>query len=217
MNKTNTNRNLWTRIASAMLAAIMAVGLTILPAQAACSIKKAEYEGNGKVEVKFTSKVTYPALKVTVKNSSGTKMSVKVIEKDDDDLEFKIKGFKAGQTYTYKISGIRKKGESKNSSVSGKITIPKSNGSVSVKKVEYDAEDREVDIEFAGKVQWKNPKVVIKNGKTDYVRKITDKGSDDIEVSVKALKKGVTYTYTISGIRKKGASKYGTVTGTFTY
>lgn len=94
----------------------------------------------------------------------------------------------------------------------------KTSKKVVVKEVDYDISDREVTFDFKNRVSWKKkPKVTIKdsNGK-NYVRYIIEKDNDDIEVKVKKLKVGKKYTYSISGVAKKGSKSYKKVKGTFT-
>lgn len=191
------------------------VAAAAMPAMASPKIKEAEYEGNGRVEVDFGSKVKYKNVKVTVKDSKGKAYSTKINEKDDDDLTFTIKKFKKGLTYTYKISGIKKKTEKNYSTITGKVKIPAATAAPKVKKVENDRKDKEVEFKFTTKVQWKAPKVTIKSGKTNYVVKIKEKDNDEIEVKVKSLTKGKKYTYKITGVRVNGTKAYKTVTGTF--
>ena len=179
-------------------------------------IKDTDYEGKGKVEVEFSGKVQYKNLKLTVTDKKGNKVSAKIVDKDSDDVTFKISNYKEGQTYYYKLSGVRRRGESKYTSVSGKVKIPKAPGGIPIHEVEYDRDDKEVSIEFDTDVEWKKPKVTITKDSVNYVRKIDDTDDDEIEVKVKALKKGTNYTCTISGIRAKGSSKYQTITFTFT-
>ncbi len=216
-NKWNQIKNMAT---SALMVSALVFGITAAPANAAAKIKEAEYEGKGKVEIDFFSKVEYKNLKVTAKDQSGKNVKVKIEDADDDDLTFKLKSFKSGSTYTYKISGIRKKGESKYGTIKGSIKIPKSGGSVPVEKVEYDAKDREVSFEFETKIEYKNLKVTISDGKKNYVTSIDDDDDEDflkdeVEVKVKKLKKGVMYHYTISGIKKAGDKKFTSISGNF--
>ena len=199
---------------AALFAFLILTGLTASPAKAA-AIDHTDYEGKGKIEVNFDTKVTYKDLKVTVKNASGKKMKVKIVEKDDDDLEFKIKNYKAGTKYTYTIKGVYSRGASTTKKLTGKIKIPKADGGLPLKEVDYDAKDKEVEIEFDCRVDWKNPKVTITRGSKDYVRAIEDKDNDGIEIKVKKLKAGKVYHYTITGISKKGSGKWTTVSGTF--
>ena len=199
---------------TALFAFLVITGLTASPVKAA-AINHTDYEGKGKIEVNFDTKVTYKDLKVTVKNASGKKMKVKIVEKDNDDLEFKIKNYKAGTKYTYTIQGVYTRGESTAKKLTGKIKIPKADGGLPLKEIEYDAQDKEVEIEFDCRVDWKNPKVTITRGSKDYVRTIEDKDKDGIEVNVKKLKSGKVYHYTITGISKKGSGKWTTVSGTF--
>lgn len=109
-----------------LTAIILLSSLTVLTANAAAALKKkAVYEGYGKVEVKFTSKVQWKSPKVTVKDSSGKSYKVKIREKDNDEIEFRILSYKQGVKYTYKITGVRKQGTSSYGTVSGTVTIPK--------------------------------------------------------------------------------------------
>lgn len=187
-----------------------------MPAMAAPKVKQTEYEGNGRVEVDFKSNVKYKNVKVTVKDNSGKSYATKIVEKDNDDLTFVIKNFAKGKTYTYTISGIKKKSEKNYSSIKGTVKIPGAASAPAVKEVDYDRGDREVEFEFKNRVQWKSPKVTISDGKTNYVIRINEKDSDSIEVKVKKLTIGKKYTYKISGVRIRGNSAYQTITGTFT-
>ena len=49
----------------------------------------------------------------------------------------------------------------------------------------------------------------------EYVRKIEETSRNEIEVKVNKLTAGKTYSFTVTGVRKKGTSEYVTVTGTF--
>ena len=186
-----------------------------VPAFAAPKVKKAEYEGKGRVEVDFNSKVKYKNVKVTVKDNKGATYSTTINEKDNDDLTFTIKNFKTGRTYTYTISGVKKNNESSYGKVTGKVTIPTPTTTPKVKEVDYDKGDREVEFEFTTRVQWKGTKVTITDGSKNYVTRIKEKDSDSIEVKVSKLTIGKKYTYKISGVRVKGANSYKAISGTF--
>ena len=82
------------------------------------------------------------------------------------------------------------------------------------KKVEYDGYG-EVDVDFVGRVQYRNVKVTVKdsNGKT-YKAVITERDSDDLSFRILDYKKGLKYTFTISGIKKRGEASFGKVRGT---
>lgn len=195
---------------SAFLISVAAFAVTVL---AAPTVKKTDYEGKGKFEIVFSGRVQYKNVKVTVKDAAGKKQRVKIVEKDRNDIEFRIKNYKPGKSYTYKIKGIRRYGEKKYSTISGKVRIPKAAGGIPIKEVEYDAKDRKVNIKFDTVVQWKNPKMTISDGVKNYVIRIDEYDRNEIEVIVSKLKSGVRYSWKISGIRKKGASGYKTITG----
>ena len=200
----------------AMLLAMLLLALCASPAMAAApKVKEADYEGNGVVEVDFNShKVTYKNAKVVVKDADGKKLGVKIIEKDDDDISFKVTGLKFGSKYTYTISGVRAGKSGSYGKVTGSFKMPSEKPAI--KKVEYDKRDKELEVEFATRVQFKDLKVTVKdqNGKALIVKKV-EKDSDDVEMKVAGMVKGQKYTVTISGVRVKGVGSYVSVKKTF--
>ena len=169
---------------------------------AAPDIKKIDYEGKGRIDIDFAQAVQYKNVKVTVKDANGKKYKVKI-------------SYKAGKKYTFTISGIRVKGETKYGSVKGSFKIPKQHYGITVKEVEYEKAEKKIEIEFLELVEWKSPKVKIKAGGKNYALGVKEKDANEITVKVKELTKGKTYSYSISGIRKKGNTKYVTLTGKF--
>ncbi len=202
----------------------MAVSLLALPAWAdsACSVPYmelgiigVEYESKGNVEVNFNQNVRYKNVKVKVKDSAGKTVPAVITGKARDDLDFRIKKYKMGETYTFKISGVSRCSEEIYQTIKGKVYITVVNGKVPVKTIGYDEKDREVEFSFAKAVQWKASKVEITDGKKKYSVKITEKNRKELEVKVKKLKKGKVYQFTITGIRKKGDTKYTKISGSF--
>jgi uncharacterized membrane protein YkoI len=116
----------WKRLLASMLALAMAFStLLVMPVSAAAPQKKGiKYEGYGKVELEFRSKVQWKNAKVTVKDSTGKAYSVKILNKDNDEIEFKILQFKQGQKYTCTVSGVRQGRSGSYGKVSGSVTIP---------------------------------------------------------------------------------------------
>ena len=208
------NRNTVRRMLATLMIMVWAT-IAAVPAFAAPKVRKAEYEGKGRVEVDFNSKVSYKNAKVTVKDNQGAGYRTTINEKDNDDLTFTIKKFKTGRTYTYTISGVKKSGEKSYGTVTGKVTIPAPTTTPKIKEVDYDKNDREVEFDFAAKVQWKGAKVTITDGSKNYVTRIIEKDKDSIEVKVSKLTIGKKYTYKISGVRVNGANSYKTISGTF--
>lgn len=90
---------------------------------------------------------------------------------------------------------------------------------INVKSVNYDYDDSDDDIEidFSSRIKLKsNAKVTVKDstGKS-YKAYIEDDDSNEIDIDVANLKANRKYTVTITGIKKSNASKYGTLTVTF--
>lgn len=217
MNTTMKRKTPLQRMLTLLLSLMLVLTMsgTAVFAASAPTIKDADYEGAGRVEVEFTGKVAWKNASVTVKDTAGKKYTATVIEKDSDEIEFKIKNYKRNTTYKFTIKGVAKKGTTSYTSVSGKVKIPAA-GKIVLDDVDYDSEDKEVEFEFKGKVQWKSPAVTItdSSGK-NYVTKILSKDKDSIEVKVKGMKEGKTYNYKITGIRKAGTKDYITLSGKF--
>ena len=71
-----------------------------------------------------------------------------------------------------------------------------------------------IKVEFHGKVRYKHVKVTVKdNDGKKYKVKSIKKDNDGIRFTIVKYKEGKTYKITISGIKKKGAGKYGKVSG----
>ena len=204
------------RMISMVLALAMILSLSVTVMAAAPVVEKTEYEGNGFVEVEFTRKVQYKNAKVTVKNAAGKKMTAIITEKDDDELTFHVKGLKSGAKYSYTISGVRAGRSGRYQSISGTFKVP--NRDPLIKEIEYDAKDREMEIEFVKRVQYRNLKVTIRDAAGNTVKcRIDEKNAKEIELVIPGgLKHGAKYTVTISGIRPRGSGSYGTVQGIFT-
>ena len=195
---------------------VAALLLSAVPAFAAsASIRRIEYEGSGKVEGEFKKDVQYKSAKVKVWDEDGKSYSVKISEKDEEDLTFKVSSIKAGKEYKFTISGVRAGRSGSYGSVSGYFETPSAK-KVSIRDLDYDREDRELEIEFNCKVQYKSLKVQVQDedGKS-YSVKVRDKDNDSVEVRISGLKKGVKYGVKVSGVRAEGADSYTSVSKTF--
>ncbi len=201
------------RILSTILALVVLLCMAVPALAAAPEMLRAQYEGRGYVDVDFKTKVQYKNASVTVKDPAGKTLTAKITDKDSDDLTFHVSGLKPGTTYSFAISGVRKGCSGTYGTVSGSFKTPKSE--LSVKKAAYDRRDGELELEFYGRVQYKNPKVVIKDttGKT-YTCQISELDRDEMEIGIKGLKSG-KYTVKITGIRLRGDTAYTSITAAF--
>lgn len=199
------------------------IALTIMmvcciPALAAGRIKKVEYKGDGRVEVEFSSKAAYGQAAVTVTDSKGEAVEASVVETDDDDLTFVISKVQLGETYSFTIDGVTVGNDAESGPIAGKIKVPTWTGVVPVKEVSYDENTQQVEIEFDARVEWETPSVVITSGAYNMVTGIDEYEDSEIEISVEELTKGVTYKYTINGLRKRNSKEaFGSVSGTFSF
>ena len=92
------NRNTVRRMLATLMIMVWAT-IAAVPAFAAPKVKKAEYEGKGRVEVDFNSKVKYKNVKVTVKDNKGAAYSTKINEKDEELWHSYRKGYYPGSHY----------------------------------------------------------------------------------------------------------------------
>lgn len=77
-----------------------------------------------------------------------------------------------------------------------------------VEDVDYEGKGV-VEVEFIGKVKYKNVKVTLKDNKgKKYSAKVLKRDRDDIKFRINKYKTGRTYTATISGVKKWSARKY---------
>ena len=179
----------WKRLLASMLAlAMMLSTLLVMPVNAAVPQKKRiKYEGYGKVEMEFRSKVQWKNVKVTVKDNTGKSYSVKILDTDSDEIEFKILQYKQGRKYTCTVSGVRQKGNGSYGKVSGSVTIPTTkvserkavsialNDAVKKYKIQKsDVKGIDLDIDkYKGKKVFEIEFYVKKNGRTrEYEYKI---------------------------------------------
>ena len=203
------------RIVSLLLA-VMLLTLCAVPALAAApKVKKIEYEGNGVVEVDFTTKnVRYKSARVVVKDSAGKKLTARILEKDNDDISFKVTGLKAGRKYRFTISGVRAGRSGSYGTVKGSFKTP--SNKPTIKEVEFDARHDNLEIDFATAVQYRNLKVTVKDaaGKKLSVWNI-EKDPDELDMDIDGMISGKKYTVTVSGVRVKGVGSYTSVSKTF--
>lgn len=195
-----------------LTAVLMAVAMMLMVAAQAAQIEKTEYEGFGYVEVDFINDVRYTGdVQVTVTDVAGTNYTATVQKMDDDDLTFKVDNIVEDQVYNYTISGIEG-----DAALSGEFYASALKSSM-IEKVEYDVNDRELDIDFNMDVRYdENSTVTVTDAAgSEYATTILEKDSDSIEARVEGLTPGETYTITITGIAKAGENTFETYSREF--
>ena len=199
-----------------LLLAVLLLTLCAVPALAAApKVQRTEYEGNGIVEVEFTTEnVRYKGAKVVVKDTAGKKLTATILEKDSDSITFKVKGVKAGKKYSYTISGVRKGNSGSYGKVKGTFTVP--SGKLAIREIEFNPAYDSLEVEFTTLVQFKNLKVTIEDENGDRLP-VTNLETfpDELEMDVEGMEDGETYTITISGVRVKGKGSYTSVSQRF--
>ena len=201
------------KIVSLVIAAMMVllVGASFALAEAA-QIQRVKYEGNGLVDVEFLRDVGYDNLTITVSDSLGNAYTTTIVERDDDDLTFRVDQIAAGEEYTFTISGVRSGRSGEYGSVTGTFSTPEE-GQVGIETVEYEADEREVEIDFIGRVEFDmNCTVTMTDamGNT-YNGQILKMDEDSLEVYVEGLTRGETYTVLVTGVRNVGQAEFGSV------
>lgn len=200
-----------------MIAMILAALILTIPALAAApEVVKTEYEGNGIVEIDFRQDVSYENLTVTVKDAAGTQYAVTILGRDDDDLTFRAEGLVPGETYDIDVSGVRSGRSGEPGSFSVQVALPEA-GVPAIEKVEYDADDRELEIDFLEKVDFSNVTVEITdlNG-TVFASRVRESDDDSLEVLAEGLTVGGRYLAKVSGVSLRGLNDFRTATVEFT-
>ncbi len=88
---------------------------------------------------------------------------------------------------------------------------------VTVKDVDFDWDDQEIEIEFYERVKWNQPTVTITDqAGNNYVLWIIEKDDDGIEVKTQNVQQGGVYSYEITGVSNRSGGESQTVTGEFT-
>lgn len=195
-----------------LTAVLMAVAMMLTVVAQAAQIEKTEYEGFGYVEVDFINDVRYTGdVQVTVTDVAGTNYTATVQKMDDDDLTFKVDNIVEDQVYNFTISGIEG-----DAALSGEFYASALKSSM-IEKVEYDVNDRELDIDFNMDVRYdENSTVTVTDAAgSEYATTILEKDSDSIEARVEGLTPGETYTVTITGIAKAGENTFETYSREF--
>ena len=202
----------------ALLLALATLMVMIAPSAmaATAAIRSVEYEGRGRVEVEFKRNVQYKNLKLVVKDAKKKTVKATVAGFDEDDLVFVVDDVKPNAKYTFTISGVRAGRSGGYGKVTGSFKTPDESKPV-IENVDYDAEDEQLEIEFMGRVEYKNARVAVKSAKgKKLVAEIDYKKSDEMEVYVEGIVLGEKYTVTVSGVRRKGSTgNYGSVSYTF--
>lgn len=83
-------------------------------------VEDVDYDREDKeVTFEFQGNVKWKNAKVVIKDSTGKNFVQRIKEKDNDEIEVKVKGLTKGKKYTYKITGVARKGSKKFKTVKG--------------------------------------------------------------------------------------------------
>lgn len=188
------------KLFAVLLSLVLLVAVASVAGATSTNSMTVEYEGFGYAEADFAQDVRWQDAQVTVTDAEGNTYETRIVKMDDDDLTFYVEDIVEDQVYTCTISGIQ--GESALTAefyaASAKSTM--------IKEVEYDAEDRELDIEFTLNVQYQDSVVTVTDAAgNEYVATILDRDHDSIETRVDGLVLGETYVVSVSGVLADGS------------
>lgn len=199
------------------IALLLVLVLTVVPTLAAQNDGlRVEYDGFGRVEVDFKKNVRYNEPGVSVQNAKGESLPAVVLDLDDDDLDFVVENLVPGESYTFTITGVSYAKTETAEPFTGSFRVP-AEGEIAVRKIDYDRDDRELEVDFNTKVEYEQLNVSVQDadGKT-YDVEIREKDRDSVEMRVSGLERGVEYSVIVSGLRLSDSANTVSVTGTFT-
>lgn len=203
------------KLISVLMAVALLVGMTAALADAAV-VKKVKYEGRGYVEVDFRGDVQYSDPSVVVTDASGRNYDVSIYELDEDDLTFNVANIAEGMDYSFSVNGVRSGYSGEFGSVTDSFSVPAA-GELVIKEVDYDADDRELEVEFNGRVNYGELKVeVTDEAGASYEVRLREKDGDSVEVYVEGLSRGGEYTVTVSGVQLREGSGFVSIEKNFT-
>jgi hypothetical protein len=195
-----------------VLAIVLAALIVACAAASAQSLlnARAEYEGFGLVELDLNQNVAWAEPQVEVTDAEGNTLDAQVYKYDRDDVDFWIPDLTDDQVYTGTLSGTEN-GETATFEFYASSVL-----STMIRSVEYDAEDRELDIDFAMDVQYESPVVTVTDANGNvYEGRILERDNDSLEVRVKGLTRGSTYTVSVSGVKGRTFDTFETYTAEF--
>ena len=187
-----------------LLAAGLAALALVVPVQAAVNNGvHIEYDGFGRVELDFRRDAHYKDVQITVEDADGRAYEAVLADMDDDELDFVVKDIIPG-SYRFALSGVRFSRTGEYKILTGEFKVPEKD-EVVIKSVDYDADDRELEIEFNARVQLVQPQVTLLDADgREYEAKIREWDEDGVEFRVEKLVRGAEYTVTVHGIQLPG-------------
>ena len=199
-----------------LIAALALMALSFTAFADTPEIQKTVYEGFGIVEVEFFRGVQYQNPEVKVQDEQGNTYQAIIWETDDDDITFSVENLSEGRIYSFTIDGVRSGFSGDYGAVKGEFAVS-SQGEAAIKEIDYDGDDRELEIEFHGRVEFDNPTVeIMDNEGNSYETRIREKDRNSIELRVSGLERGRQYRAVVSGVKAEGGDAFVSVSGLFT-
>ena len=202
--------------ASVLLIAAIVLLFNLAAYAVAPEVLKVEYEGFGFVDVEFFMDVQFQNPQVTVQDEAGNTYQATIWETDDDDITFSVENLSEGKVYSFTIDGVRSGFSGDSGAVKGEFAVS-SQGEAAIKEIDYDGDDRELEIEFHGRVEFDHPTVeIMDNEGNSYENRVIEIDRNSVELRVSGLERGRQYRAVISGVKAEGGDAFVSVSGLFT-
>lgn len=216
--KTTTNPNKEEQKMKKLISLLTALAalLTLTALAETPVIEAVNYYGNGRAEIEFVRDVQYENLTVTAADLFGNPVNVTLVDVDDDEIDLRLENVQPETLYTLTVSGVRSGRAGAYETLTAELTTPAENA-LFITNVDADADDREVEIEFPGRVEYDNVTVTIADRDGNLLEtRITERDDDGLELKVKGLKYGEEYTATVTGAALRGSGIFNEVKAEFT-
>lgn len=196
------------KLLSMIILAAMALTLSLPALADAPVVEQVKYEGGGFLEIEFDRDVHYENLTVTAVDMFGAATPATVSDWDEDELDIWLEDAQFEMQYTITVSGVRAGRSGSYETLTVDLTVPPESA-LFINEIDVDLDDREVDVEFIGRVEYDNVAVTVtdENGNPLDV-KILERDDDGLELRVKGLEYGKEYEVTVTGAGRAGTGLF---------
>lgn len=178
-------------------------------------VSKVTCTAAGKVNVSFRGKVTYTdSLKVTIVDEEGKVIECKIAKKNKALMSVKATGLVKGQKYTITIEGVLAKNVEEPATITKTFVAKGMKTTCKVKTAKVIGK-KFVNIKTSAPAYYKDAVVTVKDSDGNVCEaKIIKKSRSSIKVQINGMKKGNSYTVTITGIKTKKEQNFSSITKT---
>lgn len=211
-------------LVSIALAALIILSVTAFAELTAYEppIENVTYEGAGIVEIELIRDVKYTQPSITVvkvvedDELPDVEIEAEFIKLDDDDLEFRLINAEPDTVYEFTVTGVTERRSGDEITLNAQFTTP-AEGDIAIAHVDYDRDDKEMEVEFVGKVSYDSPTVTVITADGERIEaRVTEMDRDSIDVRLsKKLRLGDEYTVVVTGVIGEFSEEAFTAEATF--